>query len=117
MKRIALFAFALGWFCFSGSAVAGNVATNARPWQVGTPIVTYWAGPAMTDATAIQMKEGGWNLVWCKESELDTVQRHGLRGQLTDPLLAPESLSDPAKKEQLKARMNRAQPIFLLSAR
>jgi hypothetical protein len=46
-------------------------------WKIGTPIVAYWAGPPMTDATAQQMAEGGWNLVWCtSEQELDTAQRH-----------------------------------------
>ena len=55
-------------------------APAAAPWKVGTPIVTYWAGPSMTDATAAQMAEGGFNLVWCGEKELDVAQRHGLRG-------------------------------------
>ena len=47
-------------------------------WQVGTPIATYWAGPALTDAVAQQMVEGGFNLVWCRsEKELDVAGRHG----------------------------------------
>ena len=60
---------------------------SADAWKVGTPIVTYWAGPPMTDAVARQMAEGGWNLVWCTEKELDVAQRHGLRAQLRDGLL------------------------------
>ena len=40
-------------------------APAAASWKVGTPIVTYWCGPSMTDATATQMAEGGFNLVWC----------------------------------------------------
>ena len=59
-----------------------QAAEGAKSWRVGTPIVTYWAGPAMTDKTAQQMSEGGWNLVWCGESELDVAARHGLRAQL-----------------------------------
>jgi hypothetical protein len=74
---------------------------------MGTPIVTYWAGPAMTDATAQQMAEGGWNLVWCGEKELDVVRRHGLRAQLQDPLLAPAILEGPVKREQLDALVAR----------
>ena len=79
----------------------------AAPWQVGRPIVTYWAGPPMTDATARQMSEGGWNLVWCGEQDLDLVRRHGLRAQLQDPLLAPASLEVPAQQEKLDALLAR----------
>lgn len=82
-------------------------AADPAAWTVGQPIVTYWCGPSMTDAVAQQMAEGGWNLVWCGEAELDTVQRHGLRGQLTHPLLAPASLDDPKKREQLDALLER----------
>ncbi len=76
-------------------------------WKIGTPIVTYYAGPPMTDATAQQMAEGGWNLVWCTEKELDNVFRHGLRAQLTDGLLTPQTLDDPARKAQLDALIAR----------
>jgi len=80
----------------------------AVPWQVGTPIATYWAGPPLTDVVAQQMVEGGFNLVWCgSEKELDIAHRHGLRGQLTSNLLAPTSLDDPDKREQLDALIAR----------
>jgi Beta-galactosidase len=87
-------------------------ALAARPpapdsWNIGTPIVTYWAGPTMSDATARQMAEGGWNLVWCGEKDLDLVRRHGLRGQLQDPLLAPATLDDAAQREKLDALIAR----------
>ncbi len=85
---------------------AANTSPPA-PWQVGQPIVTYWAGPAMTDATARQMAEGGWNLVWCGEKDLDLVRRHGLRGQLQDALLAPATLEEPARKVKLDALIAR----------
>ena len=61
----------------------------------------------MTDTVARQMAEGGWNLVWCGEAELDVVQRHGLRGQLTHPLLSPASLDDPKQREKLDALIAR----------
>src|SRR5437870_1370454 len=77
------------------------------PWQVGTPIVTYWAGPAMTDKTAQQMTDGGWNLVWCAENDLDVAGRHGLRAQLQDGLLSPVSLENSAQKKQLDALIDR----------
>lgn len=85
----------------------------ASAWKLGTPIVSYWAGPgfpgvtAQTDATATQISEGGWNLAWCNERELDVLQRPGLRGLLTDPLLTPAALEDPQKRESLDALIAR----------
>lgn len=89
-----------GWSSFAAALIPA-------PWTVGTPIVTYWAGPAMTDGTAQQMAEGGWNLVWCGEKELDVAARHGLRAQLQDSLLTPAALDDPAQKEKLDALITR----------
>jgi len=77
------------------------------PWRVGTPIVTYWAGPPMSDAVAEQMAAGGWNLVWCGEKDLDLIERHGLRGQLGDPLISAATLDDPAAREKLDALIAR----------
>ncbi len=85
-------------------------AEEAQRWKIGKPIVTYWAGPSMTDATAQQMAEGGWNLVWCGEKDLDTAHRHGLRALLQESsLLSPmaKSLDDPAKKAELDALIER----------
>ena len=76
-------------------------------WKVGEPIVTYWAGPPLSDANARQMAEGGWNLVWCGEKELDVARRHGLRAQLQDPLLSPASLEDAGRRQQLDALIER----------
>jgi hypothetical protein len=93
--------------CLPGAHAVKAESAGVVSWQVGTPIVTYWAGPALTDVVAQQMVEGGFNLVWCGEKELDVAQRHGLRGQLTDGLLAPASLDDPARREQLDALVAR----------
>jgi hypothetical protein len=82
-------------------------AKSAAEWKVGTPIVTYWAGPPMTDAVARQMAEGGFNLVWCSEKELDVAHQHGLRGQLRDGLLSPAALDDPGQREKLDALVAR----------
>lgn len=84
-----------------------NLAVAAPKWQIGTPIVTYYAGPDMTDATAKQMAEGNLNVVWCSADQLDNVQRHGLRGMLRDGLLNPATLDDPAKKAELDALIER----------
>jgi hypothetical protein len=88
--------------------VAEAEPAAAVSWQVGTPIITYWCGPSLTDAVAQQMAEGGFNLVWCgNEKELDVAHQHGLRGQLSDSLLTPASLDDPKRLEQLDALIAR----------
>lgn len=76
-------------------------------WRLGTPIVTYWAGPAMTPETAKQMAEGGYNLVWCQEQELDNAQKQGLRAMLHNGLLTPAALADPAQRAELDALIGR----------
>ncbi len=91
----------------NSAAAAGKKPPAPKTWQIGEPIVTYWAGPPMTDATAVQMKEGGWNLVWCAEKELDTARRHGLRAMLQDGLIDPASLDDPVKRAKLDALIDR----------
>jgi hypothetical protein len=47
------------------------------------------------------MADGGFNLVWCSEKELDVAQRHHLRAQLQDGLISPRSLDDPALRAKL----------------
>lgn len=103
MSRLTLWA-GLG-LCLVHTAVASP--RQPRPWMVGQPIVTYWCGPAMTDATAKQMAEGGFNLVWCGENELDVAKRHGLRAQLQDGLLSPATLIDPVRLAKLDALVER----------
>lgn len=94
--------------CLSGVPAIAAQTKSVPPWEVGTPIVTYWCGPALTDAAAQQMAEGGFNLVWCRnEAELDVAHRHGLRGQLQHPLLRPASLEDPDRLAQLDALIAR----------
>jgi hypothetical protein len=88
-------------------AAAPLVLTAAPVWRVGEPIVTYWCGPTLTDATASQMAEGGFNLVWCGEKELDIAARHGLRALLTDPLLAPATIDDMTQRGKLDAFIDR----------
>ena len=61
----------------------------------------------MTDAAAAQLAEGGWNLVWCREKELDVVQRHGLRGLLTADVLTHTSLDHADKHAELDALIER----------
>lgn len=97
-------AFSGGVLPLSAAAPQGRAVAR---WKVGTPIVTYWAGPALTDTVARQMADGGWNLVWCGQKELDVARRHGLRAQLRDPLLAPGTLDDPKRRGKLDALVSR----------
>ena len=90
----------------ASSAPSKRADTGSR-WRVGTPIMTYWAGPPMTDATAQQMADGGWNLVWCHEDELDVAQRHGLRALLHVGLVSPKTLDNPEAKAKLDALIER----------
>lgn len=89
------------------SGALNLAAGQIGSWQVGTPIVTYWAGPPLTDATAAQMAAGGWNLVWCNEGELDVASRFGLRAQLQNGLLSPASLENAEQKQKLDALVAR----------
>jgi hypothetical protein len=94
---------AIGW-PLRGAEAQGP----ASAWKVGCPIVTYWAGPALTDKVAQQMADGGFNVVWCNtEKELDVAARHHLRAQLQDGLLSPEVLDNPAQRAKLDALVAR----------
>src|SRR6266550_1248421 len=102
--HVALMAVAL----MAGSTCA------AEQWSVGTPIVTYYAGPTMSEAVARQMKEGNFNVVWCSESQLDLLKRHGLRGMVHDGLLNPAVLDKPDQKQKLDDLIDRVKrhPAF-----
>ena len=41
------------------SVGAAEAAEAEGGWKITTPIVTYWAGPPMSDAVAKQMADGG----------------------------------------------------------
>ena len=71
------------------SAIVGCMVLvgQAASWDMGEPIVTYWAGPGffrhpekLTERAARQLKEGGFNLVWTSSvEEMDVAQKYGLR--------------------------------------
>ncbi|MFA5866331.1 MAG: hypothetical protein WC975_16790 [Phycisphaerae bacterium] len=96
--------------CFPSSLTAqskGIGPNTAKSWKIGTPIVTYYAGPTMTDGVAKQMADGGWNVVWCNEAQLNIVHHHGLRAMLHDELLKPETIDDPTKRAKLDGLIHR----------
>ena len=82
-------------------------ADRKNGWEVGTPIVTYFAGPAMSEAVARQMADGGFNVVWCGEKDLDLLRKHGLRGMLHDALISPASLESDEKRQKLHELIDR----------
>ena len=86
----------------SACAVAG-----AEPWQIGAPITTYFEGPAISEKVAKEMADGGFNLIWCTEQELDTESKYGLRAQLQVPELNPQTMNDPAQIAKLDALIER----------
>jgi hypothetical protein len=45
--------------------------------------------------------------VWCGEKQLDVAQRHGLRAQLNDGLLAPATLDNPKQRAKLDDLISR----------
>jgi hypothetical protein len=94
--------------------ISGRISLAADQWQVGTPIVTYYAGPSMSEAVAKQMAEGGFNVVWCAETQLDLVHKHKLRGMVHDGLLNPNSLDNPDTKQKLDNLIERCKkhPAF-----
>ncbi|OHB68059.1 MAG: hypothetical protein A2V70_18860 [Planctomycetes bacterium RBG_13_63_9] len=84
-----------------------TIARDEDPWRVGAPIVTYFAGPPMSDQVARQMAAAGFNVVWCGVDDLDVVHRHGLRGMVRDGLLSPTSLDTPEQRQTLDALIDR----------
>ena len=87
---------------------AGAAAVAAGRWQIGTPITTYYGGPSITEAVAKQMADGGFNLIWCYEKELNTASKYGLRAQLNaSELLNLETMNDPAQIAKLDALIER----------
>jgi hypothetical protein len=96
---------------------------SAQSWCLGTPIVSYWdvdLAPT-SDAKAQQLSDGGWNLAWCTEAELDSLHRRGLRALLNSPVLykyncfknwdgllkgtSPEEVADRRELEALVSRV------------
>src|SRR5262245_21605848 len=95
LQRFGPLAVSLGLVLACAQCSTSSAAEAAAKWRIGQPIVSYWCGPTLTDAAVHQMAEGGWNVVWCTEKDLDLAQRHRVRGQLSDGLLTPAALDDP----------------------
>ncbi len=81
---------------------AEKSAVGAAQWAMGPPIVSYWAGPPMSQSLAKLLADGNWNLVWCRNvHDLDIAHNYGLRGIVASKLLNAKNLNDPKAREQL----------------
>lgn len=94
------------------TVMAIGTASSAKPkkaerWKLGTPIATYYAGPGLNDATAKQMADGGFNLIWSSEADIPMASKYQRRFLLQDGLLVPETMEDPAKVTKLDALIER----------
>ena len=100
--RIAFFCFCL--IAGLTSPLWADGGSDAR-WQIGEPIVTYWAGPGadtpLREHEAAQVRAGGWNLGWARNAaDLDTLHRHGLRGML---VIGTPDIDDAEQAKTLEA--------------
>ena len=90
----------------AGCGIQSSAATKSgKKWEIGAPIITYWAGPGHTmtldERTAAQVSAGGWNLAWAKKPEdLDIYHRYGLRVML---MIGTPDVDDPAQAKALDA--------------
>lgn len=98
--------------CIGLTVCCNAVSEAAAPdtkWKLGTPVVTYWAGPgsniALNDQTASQLRAGGWNLGWTENpAGLDIYYRHGLRAML---VIGTPNVDDPAQAKALESLIMR----------
>lgn len=86
---------------FIATIFTANCIGAENMWKITEPIITYYAGPAITDESVELMKDGGWNLIWCNEDTLDIAQKFGLKAMLRDDLLYPTTMDDPEKIAKL----------------
>ena len=109
-----------------GSVASGKNgnAIEQKGWQMGKPIVSYWAGAMpMTDFAAKQLADGGWNMAWVTSrgkpkdvsladyylQQLNILHKHGLRGILHPAISVsrnpadPQAFDDPKRKAKFEA--------------
>lgn len=86
----------------------GTPSTYAAPapktgWTQKQFLITFWCPPPATDQALAAVAAEHFNLTWVPVDGLDVAARHHLRAMLTDGLLSPATLDDPAKRAQLDA--------------
>jgi len=96
----------LSLIILSSICAAVAVAGNVERWKIGTPITTYCAPPDLNESSVNNLVEGGFNLVWSGEGNLDLAQRNGLRAQIW-LAQTPETLNDPSQMAVVDAQIER----------
>jgi len=81
--------------------VVNSAQSSETTWKQDRFLITFWCPPPATDKNLERVAREGFNLTWTPVEGLDVAQRHGLRAMLTNPLLNPEVLHDPAKRAEL----------------
>ena len=114
----------LALLVMTGVTLLASGSVSKDKWQMGEPIITYWAGPApITDFAAKQMSEGGFNLAWVSargkpkqmplldyyRKQLDALHKYNVRGLLALGFMRKNAkkkiyvnnLNNPRKKAEL----------------
>lgn len=83
-------------------------AGKPKSWEIGAPIITYYCGPEITDATAKHMADAGFNLSWSTDKDLDTLHKHGIRAMIRmDDICGPSAMDTPEGVARLDALIDR----------
>ena len=100
------FLFLIGFlWLLAACSLPSFAASSGSKWKLGTPIVTYWAGPGtfmpVNQRTVEQLAAGGWNVGWAKNVEdLDLYHRCGIRAMF---IINTPNVDDPAQAKALDA--------------
>src|SRR5262249_18507505 len=81
----------------------GEQGEKSRSWKQKEFFITFWGPPPAEDKALAAVAAEHYNLTWVPVAGLDVAARHGLRALLTNDLLNPATLADPAKQQQLDA--------------
>jgi sialidase-1 len=76
-------------------------------WKQRQFFITFWGPPPAEDKALASVAAEHYNLTWVPAEGLEVAARHGLRALLTNDLLNPATLDDPAKRVQLDALIKR----------
>jgi len=93
--------------CVCVLLAVGCAQAAARPWKLDHILVTFWCPPPATDENLAAVAAEHYTMTWVPVEGLDVAARHGLRAMLTDGLLNPATLDDPAQKAKLDALVDR----------
>ena len=99
-----------------------NLPTPAKPaakpvsWKQKDFFITFWCPPPANDQALAAVAAEHFNLTWVPAEGLDVAAKHGLRAMLTNDLLNPATLTNPAKRAQLDALIKRVKDHPALEA-